>query len=267
MFKELIKFYLPNFIIKNFNSIFKRNIRITGSFKNWNKAILNSGTYNNKEIFINLKKSFLKIINNEACFERDSVTFNYEKLNKPLISLLEKIRKNKKKKFLRILDFGGSFGSTYFQNKKIFHDELKYQWDIIEQIKIVDFANKTLKIKNLNFYKSINHYIRNNNPDIVLFSSVLHYLEFPFQIIEKFFKKKIGYFIVLKTPFTKTSSQIRIQVNPQYIYKANYPIRIFNETLFKSFFKNKKYQVQNLNWDIQKIDDIKFKSFVFKKNK
>ena len=267
MFKEKIKFYLPNFVIKNLNLILKRNIRIIGSFENWSKATLHSGTYSNKEIFINLKKSFLKVKNNKASFERDSVTFNSEKLNRPLISLLEKLRKNKKKKFLKILDFGGSLGSTYFQNKRFFHDNIKYQWDIVEQKKIVDFANKNIKIKNLNFYKSINHYMRYNKPDIVLFSSVLHYLEYPFQIIDKLFKKKIEYFIVLKTPFTKIGSQIKIQVNPQYIYKANYPIRIFNETLFKSFFKNKKYQVQNLNWDIQKIDDIKFKSFVFKKNK
>lgn len=265
MFKKIIKFYLPNFFIRNFNSIFKRNIRIVGSFDNWHKAILSSGTYNNKEIFINSKKSFLRVINKEVNFERDSVTFDTEKLNKPLISLLEKIRKNKKKNFLNILDFGGSFGSTYFQNKKILYDKTKYQWDIIEQKKIIDFANKTIKIENLNFYKSLDHYIKNIKPDVVLFSSVLHYLEFPFKIIEKLFKKKIEYFIILKTPFTKNDNQIRIQVNPRYIYKANYPIRIFNEKLFKNFFKIQKYKVQKLNWDIQIIDDIKFKSFIFKK--
>lgn len=264
MFKEIIKFCLPNFIIKKINSVLKRNIKIVGSYDNWRDAILNSNTYSNKEIFIKSKKSFLKVLNNEVSFERDSVTFASEKLNKPLISLLEKIRKNNKKKFLKVLDFGGSFGSTYFQNKKILQNYSNYQWDVIEQKKIVDFANKTLKIKNLNFYKSINYYVKNNNPDLILFSSVLHYLEFPFKIIEKLLKEKVNYVVVLKTPFTKNSSQIKIQVNPEHIYKANYPVRIFNEKLFKSFFKNQKYKVHKLDWDNQTIDDINFKSFLFK---
>ena len=189
MFKQFIKLILPEIFLKKINNILKRNIKIQGSYQNWQKAIRNSGTYQNKKIFKNAKNSFLKVINNKAKFERDSVLFTREKLNKPLIDSLEKIRMKKKNKKLIVLDYGGSFGSTYFQNKKILSNELHYQWNIIEQKKIVNFANKTIKIKNLTFQNSINKYFKKSKPDLVIFSSVLHYLEFPFKLIEKIIKR------------------------------------------------------------------------------
>jgi putative methyltransferase (TIGR04325 family) len=264
MFKKIIKFFIPRYFLNQINILLKRNIKIKGSYRDWNKAILNSGTFQNNNIYLNSKKSFVKVLNGEAIFERDSVIFKEKKLNKPFIQLLEKTRNTKKNKFLKVLDFGGSFGSTYFQNKYFLSNEQNYQWDIIEQIKVVNFANKSLKINNLTFQKSLDLYLKNNKPDIVLFSSVIHYLEFPFDIIKKLIKKKIKYFLILKTPFFKNDTDIRIQINPKYIYKADYPIRIFNEKLFKYFFINYNYKLTKLNWDTQEIDGINFKSFFIK---
>ena len=267
MFKKIIKSILPNSIIKIINLILNRNIKIEKNFNSWNEAILASNTYADKKIFNKAKNSFIKVVKGKAAYERDSVLFFDEKLNLPLISLMEKIRKNKKNHLLKVLDFGGSFGSTYFQNRKYFSDNKKYVWDVIEQKKIVNFANQSVKIKNLSFFGSLSVYLKKNKPDIVLLSSVLHYLEFPFLLLRLLKKKKIKYFIVLKTPFFKKKSEIKIQINPSHIYKANYPIRIFNERLFKSFFKKWNYKVDKINWDNQLIGDINFKSFFITKIK
>jgi putative methyltransferase (TIGR04325 family) len=120
-------------------------------------------------------------------------------------------------------------------------------------------------MRNLFFYESLPRYIQKNKPDIVLFSSVLHYLESPFSVLSLLKKKNINYFVILKTPFFNNKSEIKIQVNPSYIYKANYPIRIFNEHLFKSFFMKWNYKVDKLNWENQLIDNINFKSFFITK--
>ena len=138
---------------------------------------------------------------------------------------------------------------------------------MIEQKQIVDFANQSLEIKNLSFYESLSVYLKKNKPDIVLLSSVLHYLESPFSLLKLLNKKKVKYFIILKTPFFNNKSEIKIQVNPQYIYKANYPIRIFNEYLFKSLFRKWNFKVNKINWDNQLIGDINFKSFFISKIK
>ena len=207
----------------------------------------------------------MKVISGQAAYERDSVLFYDEKINKPLITYLENLRKKANSKYLKVLDFGGSFGSTYFQNKKELSNYKKFKWDIIEQKKIVDYVSKKIKLNNLTFYNSLNRYLKKNNPDLVIFSSVLHYLEFPELILQKLIKKKIPYFLVLKTPFYKNKSDIKIQFNPKYIYSANYPIRIFNILRFKFLFKNQNYSVTKLNWDNQIIDDIDFLSYVIKK--
>jgi putative methyltransferase (TIGR04325 family) len=261
MFRIIIKLFIPQPIIEIINYILKRNIKIEKNFDNWSQAILSSGKYSDKKIFNKSKNSFLKVIKEEAFYERDSVLFFNKNLNLPLISLMERVRKNKKNGLLKVLDFGGSFGSTYFQNREHFSDKTKYIWDIIEQKKIVNFVKKNTKIRNLFFYESLPRYIKKNKPDIVLFSSVLHYLECPFSLLSLLKKKKINYFVILKTPFYSNKSEIKIQVNPSYIYKANYPIRIFNEHLFKSFFIKWNYKVDKLNWDNQIIDNINFKSF------
>lgn len=265
MFRKIFKFILPIFILKKINSFLKRNIRIEKNFKTWNEAILSSGSYQNNKIFQKTKNSFLKVIKGKASYERDSVTFYDNKLNKPLILLLEKIRKKQKNHFVKILDFGGSFGSLYFQNKEFLCNNFNYEWDIVEQKKIVDFAKKYIKIENLFFYKSLSNYIKSNKPDIVIFSSVIHYLEFPFLIIKNLIKKKVKYFVILNTPFFKDKSEIKIQINPKYIYKVSYPIRIFNEFLFKKIFRKYKFKIYKLNWDAQQIDGINFKSFFLKK--
>ena len=265
MFKISIKKFFPKTFKKKINKILKREIKIKGSFNNWKEATSASGSYKNIEIFLRTKKSFLKVISGQAAYERDSVLFYDKKTNKPLITYLENLRKKAKSKYLKVLDFGGSFGSTYFQNKKELSNHTKFKWDVIEQKKIVDFVSKKIKLKNLRFYNSLNRYLNKNNPDLVIFSSVLHYLEFPEVILKKLIKKKIPYFLILKTPFYKNKSDIKIQLNPKYIYNVNYPIRIFNNLRFKFFFRNKNYSVTKLNWDNQIIDDIVFSSYVIKK--
>ena len=50
-------------------------------------------------------------------------------------------------------------------------------------------------------------------------------------------KESLGH---LMDALLKTESEIKMQVNPSYIYKANYPIRIFNRN---NFLKTMKYYI------------------------
>jgi hypothetical protein len=95
MFRKVIKLFIPQPIIKIINYILKRNIKIEKSFDNWNQAILSSGKYSNIKIFHKSKNSFLKVIKGKALYERDSVLFFNKNLNLSLISLMERVRKEK----------------------------------------------------------------------------------------------------------------------------------------------------------------------------
>ena len=68
------------FLKKNINKIFKRNIQFYGNYSSWELAKKNSEGYDSKKIFSKSKKSFLKVINKRASYERDSFLFYKNKI-------------------------------------------------------------------------------------------------------------------------------------------------------------------------------------------
>jgi putative methyltransferase (TIGR04325 family) len=172
----------------------------------------------------------------------------------------------KKNSCLNILDFGGSFGSSYFQNFSVLQDHKKFNWIIVEQKKIVKYVKNFKLNRNLFFFSSIKDCLK-IVPDFVLFSSVLQYLSNPFYYINFLFKKKIKYFLILRTPFQNNKESIKIQVIPDHIYKATLPIRIFNESAFIKLFINNNYSIKNNYFRNEIIDNINFKNFLFELKK
>ena len=268
MINFYIKLIFPKFIIKIINKLFNREIKFIGNYRNWSAAIKNSKGYSDNKIFIKSKESFLQVFRKKAKFERDSLLFYSEIINYPLIKILNKFQKTKGA-CLNVLDFGGSFGSTYFQNYSILKNKNRFDWAIVEQIKLVKFMRKFKLEDNLNFYLSISNYITQRRPDVVLFSSVIQYLKSPYKIINFLIKKKIKFFLFLKTPFFYDKEVIKVQKVPKHIYDSSYPIRIFNQCSFLKIFLDNNYKVNRNYFPNEEIDDIFFKNFIFelKKNK
>lgn len=270
MFKNLLKFILPVILLKFINNILGRSIKIDGEYSSWKQAVKNSKGYNDNIIFKKSKKSFLKVLNNEAEYERDTVLFYKENINYPLIDILDEIS-FKLNRTVNILDFGGSFASTYLQNKKFLNSQKNFIWSVVEQKKIVHYANSPKikkKIKNfygnLNFYLTVKNYLKYHSPDLVLFSGVLQYLSKPFDILNFLISQKIKYFLILRTPFHKLTEQIKIQIVPNYIYKSSYPIRILNEISFLEYFSENNYRNISVDFRNETIDNFIFKNFFFK---
>ncbi len=269
MFKNLLKYIFPVTLHNFINGILGRNIKIVEEHSSWKQALNNSKGYNDKIIFKNSKRSFLKVLTNEAEYERDSVLFYKENINFSLINILNDIN-FKLNRAVNILDFGGSFASIYFQNRKFLNNN-KFIWSVIEQKQIINYVNSLYvkkKIKNfygnLNFYLTVKKYFKYHYPDLVLFSGALQYLPKPFDILNFLIRKKIKYFLILKTPFHKLPEQIKIQIIPKYIYKSSYPIRIFNEKFFLEYFSKNFYRNISLDYRDENIDNVIFKNFFFK---
>lgn len=258
---KLIKKLIPN-IIKNYiNIIFKRKIILKNNYSSWRDALKNSNGYNYNLIFEETKRSFEKVISQKAIYERDSVLFHVNDPDKQLISIIKRLYKKSK---INICDFGGSLGSMYFQNRD-FLDKKKIIWNIIEQKHYVKFAKKNINIDNLKFYNSINPIFK-KKVDLVIFSSVLQYLEFPDQLLDKISKKKIKNLIILRTPFHKNEDVIKIQEVPKNIYKASYPVRIFNKKNFLKKMKNRGFKIKNHIKTSEKLDNINYHGFYFIRN-
>lgn len=103
-----------------FLDIFKRKISKYGFFGNFStrKDAVNASTgYNSDEIIKKVKESLLKVKSGEAIYERDSVLFDKINYSWPLLAGLLWIASQKADR-LNLIDFGGSLGSSYFQNRK-----------------------------------------------------------------------------------------------------------------------------------------------------
>jgi len=258
--KELLKDILPPLILRLLSGL---HWGWHGNFSSWDEAKKRSTGYNSSDILRKVSEAALKVKNGKAAYERDSVLFDHIEYSFPLLSGLMWIAgKNGK---LNVLDFGGSLGSTYFQNRYLLDTLSEVNWCIVEQPEFVNTGNAYFKDNRLHFFSSIDDCIKSYQINVFLLSSVLQYLEKPYVLLEKIILQKPEFIIIDRTPFVNGSDRITVQkVNPK-IYKGSYPCWFFNKEKFISAFSSQYDLV--IEFDALDISNItsEFKGFIFKK--
>ena len=199
-----------------------------GRFNSWQDAKDHGKGYNSGIILEKVKLATLKVKNGEAVYERDSVLFDEVQYAWPLLAALLKIASERNGK-LNVLDFGGSLGSSYFQNRDFLNLGANLKWNIIEQEHFVDCGKAGFEDDSLKFYYDIESCLEQNNPDVLLLSGVLQYLDDPFQWISKFTSHSINYIIVDRTAFVEGDTFITVQKGSEHV---DYPAWFFNKPEF-----------------------------------
>lgn len=182
----------------------------------------------------------MKVKTGQAVYERDSVLFDTIQYSWPLLAgLLRAASENQN--HLNVLDFGGSLGSSYFQSRLFLSHLRNLQWSIVEQKHFVECGKEYFEDERLRFYESIESCMAKEQPNVVVLSSVLPYLEKPYEILKSLFVLEIEYIIVDRTPFLLCGKGdwLTVQRIPPSIYVASYPAWIFDNEIFFGFFKTK----------------------------
>jgi len=260
-FKNIIKTLIPNFVL-NFIIGFFYGWR--GNYSNWEEASKKCTGYNAEIILEKVKKSALMVKTGQAIYERDSVIFSRIQYSYPVLSgLLWVAAQNKGQ--LRVLDFGGSLGSSYYQNKTFLDSLSDVKWNIVEQSNFVKIGQENFTDKRLHFYYSINECIKSNEIDIILISSVLQYIEKPYELLNEIKKTGFKFIIIDRTPFINGIDRITIQKVPGKIYKAKYPCWFFNKKRFINYM-SPDYELIT-EFDALDHSNIKseFKGFIYRK--
>jgi putative methyltransferase (TIGR04325 family) len=159
--KNFIKFFIPPvFLIlkKEFCQLLARKkykqqefFGWTGNYASWNEAKKNSSGYEANNIVLKVQQAINKVKSGEMAYERDSVVFDKIVYSWPILSgLLWVANLNGGK--LHVCDFGGSLGSTYFQNKNFLNSIQFMRWNIVEQKNFVDTGKKYFEDKTLQYY-------------------------------------------------------------------------------------------------------------------
>lgn len=209
----------------------------SGNYTDWNTAEKLCSGYTNTGILEKVKDSLLKVKNGEAAYERDSVLFNRKEYSWPLLTALLRAASENNGN-LNVLDFGGSLGSSYFQNKEMLGCLNQLRWIVVEQEHFNAYGRQYFKTGELDFADTISDAQQMAQPDVLLFSGVLQYVPDPELFINQAIQTNATYLVVDRTSFISGSTErIMIQRVPPEIYEAAYPVRFFNEDRFLQLFK------------------------------
>ena len=208
----------------------------SGNYSSWEEARGASEGYDSDVILDKVKTSLLKVKSGEAVYERDSVLFDTVQHSWPLLASLFWVASSNGNR-LNLIDFGGSLGSTYYQNKKFLASLNELRWSIVEQEKFVTCGKQFFEDEQLKFYHDIEDCCNDRRPHAILLSSVIQYLEDPYAMLQRIREKRFPFIIFDRTSFlVEGGDRITVQVVPPHIYPASYPAWFFNREKFVDFF-------------------------------
>lgn len=241
--KRFIKSFLPPVLLNILKKMKSHCYGWRGDYQSWQEAKKASMGYDTDEILQKVRNSLLKVKRGESVYERDGVLFDKIEYSWPLLAGLM-YAAARLHGALHVMDFGGSLGSTYFQNK-IFLDGLRdVRWSIVEQKHFVDAGQNDFENERLRFYDDVNACIECEKPTILLMSSVLQYLENPYKTLDHLLEYEFELIVMDRTAFsTKHKDMLTVQKVPKNIYEASYPCWFFDEEKLYQYFSSKGYRV------------------------
>jgi putative methyltransferase (TIGR04325 family) len=195
-----------------------------GRYATWEEAAARTTGYDAAVILERVKEGALKVSRGEAAYERDSVVFPAVQYAWPVLAGL--LRAALEDRRLSVLDFGGSLGTSYRQNRRFLGTVAGLEWSVVEQPHFVACGRELFQDATLRFYSSVPECLDHRRPNVILLSSVLHYLPDPESVTRQLRAAPASWCIIDRTPVTGGETFVTVQVVPPAIYPASYPVRL-----------------------------------------
>jgi putative methyltransferase (TIGR04325 family) len=245
MFSRIKIFNLNNirsiFAPKKREKIIKTNLEKLGwigDYSSWEAAKKDCIGYDDTLILETCKNSLLKIVSGEFAYERDSVLFDEIQYSWPVLAILLRASIENSNSLV-VLDFGGSLGSSYYQNKEFLRNIKKIEWCIVEQFSYVDYGKLYFENENLKFYYTIDQCINNHKVNFVLLSSVIQYIESPEKLLMEINNLDVEYIVFDRTGIVFDRDLfLTKQIVPSEIYGGSYPCWFLSENYIIKHLKN-----------------------------
>jgi putative methyltransferase (TIGR04325 family) len=174
-----------------------------------------------------VRSAALKVKRGEAAYERDAVLFDRVEHAWPLLASLMWVAARERGR-LEVLDFGGSLGSSYVQNRAFVDTLPESGWSIVEQPHFVSCGKADFEGGKLRFFETIEACATARAPNVVVLSSVLQYLEDPGAVLAQL--GRFPYLVIDLTPVHDgPRDRLTLQTVPPTIYPARYPCWVFSE--------------------------------------
>jgi putative methyltransferase (TIGR04325 family) len=265
-FKAMAHDWLPPAVHRWVRHRWGGGIRFEGAFSTWEEACAHSTGYDAENILAKVLAATLEVKKGTAVFERDSVLFDKTDYAWPVVAgLLWVAARNGG--FLSVLDFGGSLGSSYFQNRELLRTLPTIRWNVVEQAHYVKAGQAFIQDEQLRFYASIQECLAENNVNAILLSSVLQYLTDPANLLPSLLAVGADALILDRTIINRSiSDRIYVQHVPSSICNASYPCRSLSEPRLLTMTRD-RYKVDadftSLHFPGLESIDSEFKGYLF----
>ena len=265
--KIIVKELFPPILLKLFRTYMHR-YGFSGNYDSWEDAFQKTAGYDSEVILEKVKNAMLKVKEGRSVYERDSVLFDKIHYSWQLLAGLLRIAALNNNR-LSVLDFGGSLGSSYYQNKVFLSDLDELRWSVVEQDAFVRCGKDYFETKHLKFYFDIETCRNHEKPDVIILSGVLQYLKQPYQFIDNILKERFEHIIIDRTSLLLANEdRLTIQKVPPKIYRGSYPAWFLNLKKFKRLFLS-EYDLL-IEFDAlgkSKLPKSTFKGFIFSRKK
>jgi putative methyltransferase (TIGR04325 family) len=217
-----------------------------GDYSSFEEAKDRCTGYDEDHILIRIIDTTNKVKSGDAAYERDGIIYDDVNINHHLLNALLLISGRNKGK-LTVLDFGGSLGTSYYQNIRFLSHLEELNWCIIEQPGFVSAGKRLFENEHVRFFNNVEECVA-EYPDIdfVLISSALQYLSQPYAILEKLQSHGFPYLMIDLVGFNnKNKDRITIQHVPPIFYgiEASYPCTFFDKAKLKAQLEKNYVQV------------------------
>lgn len=243
----------------------------TGNYPSWEAARAKCSGYDTAAILEKVKQATLKVKKGEAAYERDSVNFDEVQYSALLTGALKTILEEQHGR-LRMVDFGGSLGSSYYQNRQLLATAKELSWNVVEQKHFVDCGRAHIAEGPLKFSYTIEEALEGQQPQALLLASVIQYMEKPYELLDKCLGLGFEYILVDRTAFIEGSKErITVQQVPAYIYEASYPAWFLDEAKFLKVFAGRydlvdhRYSEASPGMPLEDKKKAYWKGFFFKR--
>jgi putative methyltransferase (TIGR04325 family) len=214
-----------------------------GHYATWEDAQVRAATYDQPRILKKVLHATLEVKAGRAAYERDSVLFHEPAVEAELLDCLRRVAANNGGR-LRVLDFGGSLGTTYWQHRTELQLLTELRWDVVEQAHFVEAGRLHLQNDVLRFFKTIDEAEYECPHDILLASTVVQYVRDPHSLLTEFAARSFRYLVLHNLPLHDDESDyVTIEHVPPKIYPATYPAWFLNRVRFLAHFKS-NYEVE-----------------------
>ena len=231
--KRVVRRLAPPIVVEIYRRLRGSGIQFHGVYSSWGAAQRHTEGYDADTVLQRVREAQSAVMKGEAVSERDGVLFHQAQYPFPVIAILLRAATENQNR-LTILDFGGAFGSTYYQCRDFLMQLKSLRWCIVEQPGFVACGRQQFQNEIIHFYSSVPECLAQEQPQVVLLSGVLQYLADPDQTLDELSQSGAKYIVIDRTPVAINGEQVvTIQTVPKTIIRSSYPVWLFNEPTLK----------------------------------